>query len=517
MDWSVGALGETEELQNVIEAIPGFLNSQKVKDLKKDLPDRSKFIKSLGQSLGRTLLSNSLSEQVKTRRVEICMNAANKICDSTEVRDILRRLSSLRFDGAPQTIQTAELLAGWCTGSEDEVSKARRKIVARILPTVQKRDDGWIAFAGDQLGVQEDVLRDNIARRDNGVLLAIVLHAMRSRTADGLSSLSRFDILNANPELQMEFCALWNELVLDSKEGAFSDQRSTAMPVLRKIRHLCIAPHQGTDSAPTQFSASTRSGHLVLRLASSYPSCNIKVAHHPISTVPAPTPSFLSRIARQAILALRCAPPRSRALQNTDPLLSVEAPHVSSRPSLPSTDLVARTVKPTPDIPTEKIGETSQTPAATSLTFAHIGPPLPVVTPPNVPAPHAASDIIISTNISSSAHHVLQSIPNISTSITPQAGDPEAIVLPTVLSDSHSPPVMMSTPRSGLILSVPPSSMESAPDYVEHQIGPTPSIPMVPQSQVTTHVSSVLDVQMEVSLHADQLRPSTHDIARDPV
>jgi hypothetical protein len=137
LDWSVGALGEAEELEEIIEAIPGFLNSQRVEDLKKHLPDRSKFIKSLGRSLGRTLLSNSLSEQAKTRQVEICMNAANKICSYFDISMILRHLSRLHFDRAPQTIQTAEILAGWCTGSEDYVSEARREIVARILPHVR--------------------------------------------------------------------------------------------------------------------------------------------------------------------------------------------------------------------------------------------------------------------------------------------------------------------------------------------------------------------------------------------
>ena len=123
------------------------------------------------------------------------MSAANKICDSSDIGDILRHLSYLHFDGVPQTIQTAQLLAGWCTDSGDHGSAVRRKIVASMLPHVQKLDDGWIALARDQLGVQEDVLRDNIAHGDNSVLLAIVLHQIRNRATEGLSSLSRFDIL----------------------------------------------------------------------------------------------------------------------------------------------------------------------------------------------------------------------------------------------------------------------------------------------------------------------------------
>jgi Family of unknown function (DUF6535) len=462
LDWSVGALGEAEELEDVIEAIPGFLNSQKVKNLKKDFPDRSKFIKSLGRSLSRTLLSNSLGEEVKTRRVKLCMNAANKICDSKDVSDILSHLSRLRFDGVPQTIQTAELLAGWCTGTEDYVSKARRGIVASILPHVQQRDVGWIALARDQFGVEEDVLRDNIALGDNSVLLAIVLHLIRNRQAEGLSSLSQFNILDANPRLQSEFCALWNDLVLDLKKLSLRsiilisivDSQFSAIGVLRKIRHLYIALHQGTDSAPTQFSASTRSYNPILFLPSSYPWCNIAThcthTHYPVSTVPPPTRhddpedtsphlsilqsrpipgditssqkaeepigipgqpslpelprhahgfppssqiSYLSQIAPQATSATLASVVHGffdRAPLDTNPLRSVEASNVLSQSSLPRTDLNANAVRTDKPKLDLPTKQMGEMPAATSI-IPHLGP-LPVtVAPSNVPHLPSAS------------------------------------------------------------------------------------------------------------------------------
>jgi hypothetical protein len=395
-----------------------------------------------------------------------------------------------------------------------------------------------------------------------------------------------------------------------------------AITLLWRVRHLYIALHQGTDSAPTQFSASTRYCNPILFLPSSYPSCNIAThpthRDHPISTVPPPTrhddpkdpsphssllesqpipggttpsqkagepiiiphgfPSSsqitnFAQIAPQATSAT-LAPVHEifdRAPLDPTPLLSVEASHVSCQSSLPPD-------KPTVEMPTKQMGETSQTPAATSLTFSHLGP-LPVsVTPSNVPHPpsvsvqqlgdflnilsltssaltlfhslasHAPQDIAAPyvaldiTEISSSTHHMPQSIPNISA--TPQASDGEATVLPTIVSDSDSLPIMMSAPRGSLIPSVPPSSMESAlvhPDHVSRPLGPTPLTFTVPHRQITPHVSSVLDVHVttgvgsrvrhgydetrdlnapvpiEVSLHADQSRPSTDDVARDPL
>jgi len=314
---------------------------------------------------------------------------------------------------------------------------------------------------------------------------------IRNRATHGLSSLSQFDILDANPRLQSEFCSLWNELVLQEKEFSLRsiilrsilivepwlrsiveswlrsivdsrlrsivdswlrsvDARFSAIGVLRKIRHLYIALHQGTDSAPTQFSTSTRSGHLILRLSSSYPSCNIAThrTHHPVSTVPPPTrhddpedssphlslleshpvpggttssqkadepivipghPSLpelprlahgspsssqianLAQIAPQATSATLASVHEffDRAPLDPNPLLSVQASRVSCQSSLPRTHLSANTVRPdklTLDLSTKQMGETSQTRAATSLT-PHLGP-LPVtVTPSNVPLP----------------------------------------------------------------------------------------------------------------------------------
>jgi hypothetical protein len=498
-------------------------------------------------------------------------------------------------------------------------------------------------LARDQFGVEEDVLRDNIALGDNSVLLAILLHAIRNRTTEALSTLSRFDILDANAQLQNEFCALWNQLVVDSKKLPWrsifvrskTDSWNSVMQILWKIRLLYVALHQGTDSAPTQFSASTGSYNAILFMPSSYPSCNIAThhTHHPISTSPTrhddpkdtsilesqPIPggttsspkadepivipghpslpelprlahgfppssqiTSLSQIAPQATSATLTSVHGffDRTPLDPNPLHPVGASHVSFQSPLQRTDLSAnteRTDKPTLDLPTKKMGETSQMPTATSIT-PHPGP-LPVtVTPSDVPhlpsvsvklgdfrnalslmfsaltlfhplesnaprditALYAGSDI---TETSASTHRMPQSISNIS--VTPQASDGAAIVLPSIVSDSHSLPIMMSVPHGGQpeVPSVPPSSMESATvisDHVSRPIGSTPSTLTVPHSQITPHVSSVLDVHvttsvgsgvlhghdetrdanapipMEASLHAHQSRPSTDDIARDP-
>jgi hypothetical protein len=150
---------------------------------------------------------------------------------------------------------------------------------------VPKRDDRWIALAKDQLGVSEDVFRDYLAHGDS-VLLANWIHIigplLRLCPDNGrhwvyflfpiLRCISKFDIQNTLPGLQHDFCALWNEFVLEARKAG-----DPYFPryILRPIRHFYVALHQGTDCAATAFDASTNDDDPILDEPSSYPLCTI--------------------------------------------------------------------------------------------------------------------------------------------------------------------------------------------------------------------------------------------------
>src|SRR6201999_507879 len=198
------------------EAIPGFFNSQLVKDLITPLPGafRSKFVDSLGEFLRRTLLSNSVSQEAKTRRLVICVNATDDKFESSDISRILGHLHDLRLDQVPQSVDTAQMLAQLCASGDVYFAEPVRRIIAGILPCVRDRDDRWMALAVDQFGVPERVLRDNIAHGGNSVLLSILIHMAGLLRTDRrnwrlLSPLSKFDIHDTLPRLQHEFCALW--------------------------------------------------------------------------------------------------------------------------------------------------------------------------------------------------------------------------------------------------------------------------------------------------------------------
>jgi hypothetical protein len=88
-----------------------------------------------------------------------------------------------------------------------------------------------------------------------------------------LPAISRSDIQNTLPGLQHDFCALWSEIV---QKAQIPEADIILVRILSLIHHIYIALHQDTDSAPTEFTASTADNHHILDQASSYPLCNIQ-------------------------------------------------------------------------------------------------------------------------------------------------------------------------------------------------------------------------------------------------
>ena len=291
LDWTISAVGEDDTLGKFFELIPGFFNSQMVNGIQKPLPGMflSKFLDSWGGFMTHNLLSNSISEEIKIRRLVIAMNAIKEVCHYADMDRIFPCLSNLRFDQITPSIQAVEILAPWCTSRDTIMSGIARYAVAKMLPYIQERDDRWIASSHDIYGFPEHILRDYISRGDDSVLLAIFNHAARYiirtelRKWEMLPSISKFDIRNTVPGLQNEFCILWNDMVREANATT-----PFLVKILHGIRHFYIALHQGTDAAPTAFDASTPSADYFLAHPRLYPSCNL-AAHHPDPTAPPST------------------------------------------------------------------------------------------------------------------------------------------------------------------------------------------------------------------------------------
>ena len=283
-DWTIEALGQDDDtLLEFFESIPGFFRSEQEKDLERTFPEThlKTFWEALDGFMGRTLSSKSVKEEIKSRRETICKDITNMIpcpyrCDNLPPY----------FDPEPVTIESLHALERWFSRGSDIVSAAARVRAAKNLVRMQERDDRWIAFARSVYSISKDDLPDNTTHTGDNLSLSILILVCRSEKVWAelrmdRDALPKFDINKTLPELQQNFCKLWNELVENArKQGRFS----TPVKILCLIRRYFIDLHPGTDAAPTV----TESNHAILLDPSSYLRCS----HRPSSTPPDPAPAL---------------------------------------------------------------------------------------------------------------------------------------------------------------------------------------------------------------------------------
>ena len=294
LEWTFGFLSEESALEKFFEALPGFFGLNPEEHLAGHLSDGFliKFWQALIRFLDLTFSSHSVSELVRSHRLVTCLNAARAALGLDEALRILDEILNERWGEALQSIEVGLFLRRWSDDSE-EISSSLRRIVARIVSRVRERDYRWITLIKDEFEIPERVLRENLAHGDSA-LLSILIHLTRrlfhsdapSGDAGILREFSRIDIHSTLPRLRHDFCTLWNEIVQEvQRHGA----GSTPILILKEIRHLYIALHEGTDAAPVAYSDLITDDDNILLSPLSYPLCDV-VEHRPDSTVQVPAP-----------------------------------------------------------------------------------------------------------------------------------------------------------------------------------------------------------------------------------
>jgi hypothetical protein len=366
LDWTISALGDDDSLKIFLEAIPGFFNSKLVKypDRDSDFPEErlQKFSDALSGFLDRTWSSNSIDDSEKLRRLDISMNAMNQIGVS-HIWHILHKIYFAHWDEVPHTLEMGHTLARWCTSSDLSVAQFAQATVIKILAGMRERDDSWITLAARISGIPEHDLRDNIAYGIDNMLLSILIQYVRPtlRSLGVLDTLSKLDIRNTLPRLQHDFCAKWNEVVQEARDRG---PHSVAIIILRCVRHLYIALHQGTDAPSTVLSASTREGDRILYKSSTYPFCKLP-NHRPDSIARMPVPNS-------------CDIPLPTPPDNSPDALSPSTTDGSTVPQqAKQTNIIARLPVPSNPTTTSEIGETPQGPDANPLTNPAYSSPYP--------------------------------------------------------------------------------------------------------------------------------------------
>jgi hypothetical protein len=271
LDWTANALDEGDALERFIETIPGFYKSNMVKDI---LPSVEWSIWGLlRQFMSRTLKSNSFSGSDKARRLALCFEAGNEL-RSDGLESMFGHLIYQNWRGADSG-EIGNFLRSWEKSNKGRFTPIIRAITARIVAHVREGDKHWTALARDHLGVQEDILRNYLAQGDSlslANLIKFARHANRFKSFAYrvVERLPKFDICNTLPELQHDFCAMWNQIVQEAQSVGAD---SYPVRILREIRHHYIALHQDTEAAPTAFSEDTPDDDYILSQPSLYPQC----------------------------------------------------------------------------------------------------------------------------------------------------------------------------------------------------------------------------------------------------
>jgi hypothetical protein len=285
LKWTADALDEDDALDKFIESIPGFLASPEVKILPQDV--QSTVPGALRTFLHRTLSSN-VSQSVKIRRLSVCLDAASKALDSNGMGLMFVDIIHENWGEMLHAVEIGHHLRSWDKGTNWRYTRYIQGVISRIVASVRERDDRWLALTLDHLGISESVLRDYLACGDS-VLLANLIRFTRHAIRPDYFSLqvvrslvSDFDVRNLNtlPGLQNDFCALWNDVVLEAQDG---EAESMPTYLLMATRRVYDAIHRGTDAVPiAHFPHSTRASGIadILLQPSSYPLCDIP-SHRP--------------------------------------------------------------------------------------------------------------------------------------------------------------------------------------------------------------------------------------------
>jgi Family of unknown function (DUF6535) len=317
------AFASDDQLDRFFEYIHGFYASNGiVRDPLRSLATLGsrKFSSALVAFLNRTLSSGSVTKTEKVQRFIMCV----KIADETQGTAFWDLFSETTDQSLVRSVEVGRCLRS-SNRIGEEIGLCAQTIVADIIANVDERDERWIELAADQLGKSETDISRYLAQGDDSLLLANLIHMARkiSKFSSGinrgmagdaasciLQPASRFDIRNTLPELQHDFCSLWNEIVQKAQKAS---DGSVLHFIVFLLRRLYIDLHQGSDDS----SAPTIDKFRVL----SYPLCT-NPDHHPRKNSVTPLNSLIP------------------ALPSLYPGYASDAPEATLSPISPENDII---------------------------------------------------------------------------------------------------------------------------------------------------------------------------------
>jgi hypothetical protein len=431
--WTFRHLDEDHELVRFFSGLPSFHSSKFLKDPLRGLTGGQKLelVAAMIGFLDRTFSSDLISNRVKDQRADICEKAIDLLDSPKVFVRILHGLASAnRLDepvlGPVQSTEIVQFVRRWGNRKGEDTTPVIKAIFSIAVARVRRHDDSWFILASDEMAVPESVLRSHAARGDS-LSLAILIYIARqqfihfgtpswpSRGISGvLESASKFRVQNTSPELQHEFCALWNQIFRKAQNDSdweikwwmLDSLHSVYTALHRRIdRHLDVprALNLLYDGPSTYHGCYTRSHILDAYASTTFPRA---VQHHDdalatasLTSPDAPSVSVPAPLVNENLATV---PPPDNSHPTPVDSIQISLPSLYPSNAVSIQDIIASDY-PTPEASTSPRSSTSP-PAAVSLKDKE--DLLKPSDPPNLPSPASDQvlDNILPTGPSLSAH-----------------------------------------------------------------------------------------------------------------
>ncbi|KAH9073402.1 hypothetical protein EDB83DRAFT_70717 [Lactarius deliciosus] len=380
--WTLQSSHQDHVLEQLFEIFPGFCKSRSFNDFLADfkMSIGKKMAEAVVGLMHRTLSSDLLPQSTKQRRIMICNRAIAEAPLPINLQT-LERVLHKDWSGLLYSVEFGLMLTK-ARYSDLFAEYYSQCVVSVIISRVQEYGDRWFELATGHLGISKATLQNYLAHGDS-MLLANCIFICR-RTMEGYSKygwrcdvysrsktlelVSRLDFQRTLPELQRQFCDLWNELVRGTGNQL---SRNLSIYILKHIRNVYCDLHQSTVAAPRAFSSTTSDRASILLFPQSYPLCTIAL-HRPAKE-PSPedvpsAPQSLTPVAIPAPRIILATNSESHHLQPVSETFGViEAPRPPSYRLWSILDCSTEMVPNTLDANAGAMARGAHTPSAPSL------------------------------------------------------------------------------------------------------------------------------------------------------
>jgi Family of unknown function (DUF6535) len=273
--WTFESLDEDVELQEFFEGLLGLCSSKTIPNALRDFikPHAKMLADELMELMNRTLSSNLVSESVKQSRIAIC----TKLIDTTHLFGDWRFLSRVLLDDWQRFLRCVEFgifAQNKAKTNHDRVTALFAQCSAAVVISnvrdvpVPERDENWYELVFGLLDPENTPkpLLHRYLSHGHSILLANLMFIVRRivQAYSGLSTkrqqedllhatsrtlkfISKFNVKhNIVPELQHEFCDLWNQLADKAENDDRLHVKCITKTVLEHTRKLYDALHPGT-------------------------------------------------------------------------------------------------------------------------------------------------------------------------------------------------------------------------------------------------------------------------------